>query len=269
MNDLLYFNNVNLDILTKTYNLSFYMSYMTYWPESFLIAKGPSFLFDSGTNRKERNDDKNHHDNLKNINTVSSTIISSLQGPTSSSSSRSNCSNYNIMGYVLGKSEGDGLLWHGHVSAITVNKMYRRIGLAATLMNLFETDICNDQKQNYFVDLFVRTSNTLAIQMYTNFGYRIYRTVIGYYQTSTTPITINTVAVVDTTSNNNNNITNNTNSQQHPTTTTTTTTTSMSTSSTANGGEDAYDMRKSLSRDPKQLSMIPLLHPIYPEDLEW
>jgi hypothetical protein len=39
MNDLLKFNNVNLDVLTETYNMSFYMSYMSRWPESFVGKK--------------------------------------------------------------------------------------------------------------------------------------------------------------------------------------------------------------------------------------
>lgn len=33
----------------------------------------------------------------------------------------------------------------------------------------------------YFVDLFVRASNALAIQMYHNMGYVVYRRVLGYY----------------------------------------------------------------------------------------
>lgn len=32
----------------------------------------------------------------------------------------------NLMGYMLGKSEGEGKLWHGHVSAVTVSKNVRR-----------------------------------------------------------------------------------------------------------------------------------------------
>ena len=39
MNDLLRFNNINLDVLTETYNMPFYMSYMSLWPESFLGKK--------------------------------------------------------------------------------------------------------------------------------------------------------------------------------------------------------------------------------------
>ena len=33
----------------------------------------------------------------------------------------------------------------------------------------------------YFVDLFVRVTNTLAIDMYKRFGYTVYRRVLGYY----------------------------------------------------------------------------------------
>lgn len=33
----------------------------------------------------------------------------------------------------------------------------------------------------YFVDLFVRVTNDIAINMYKKFGYVVYRRVIGYY----------------------------------------------------------------------------------------
>ena len=35
LDDLLKFNNINLDVLTETYNMTFYMSYMSQWPEAF------------------------------------------------------------------------------------------------------------------------------------------------------------------------------------------------------------------------------------------
>ena len=34
---------------------------------------------------------------------------------------------------------------------------------------------------DYFVDLFVRVSNDVAISMYKSFGYSVYRRVLGYY----------------------------------------------------------------------------------------
>ena len=39
---------------------------------------------------------------------------------------------------VMGKAEGIGENWHGHVTALTVSPDFRRLGLAATLMNFLE-----------------------------------------------------------------------------------------------------------------------------------
>ena len=61
-----------------------------------------------------------------------------------------------------------------------ITKSYRRLGLAKTLMDYFE-DISIRSYNAYFVDLFVRASNTLAIKMYEKFGYSTYRRVLGYY----------------------------------------------------------------------------------------
>jgi N-terminal acetyltransferase B complex catalytic subunit len=141
MNDLLTFNNVNMDTLTETYNIAFYVSYMAQWPESFRVAKAMPWCEST---------------------TTSATAAVPI-----------------LMGYVLGKAEGEGTLWHGHVSAVTVAPEYRRLQLAKTLMGDFER--LSERKQNYFVDLFVRESNHLAIRMYEKFGYRTYRKVLGYY----------------------------------------------------------------------------------------
>mmetsp|Transcript_5797 Transcript_5797/g.16570 ORF Transcript_5797/g.16570 Transcript_5797/m.16570 type:complete len:175 (+) Transcript_5797:247-771(+) len=84
------------------------------------------------------------------------------------------------MGYILGKAEGVGPGWHGHVTAVTVAPEFRRQRLAARLMDVLE-DITVRHHDAYFVDLFVRSSNKLAIQMYTKLGYTLYRRVLGYY----------------------------------------------------------------------------------------
>jgi len=47
-------------------------------------------------------------------------------------------------------------------------------------MDYFE-DVSIKTYNAYFVDLFVRASNTLAIKMYEKFGYSTYRRVLGYY----------------------------------------------------------------------------------------
>ncbi|XP_060594079.1 N-alpha-acetyltransferase 20-like [Ruditapes philippinarum] len=163
--DLFKFNNVNLDPLTETYGLPFYMQYMAHWPEYFQVAESPSG---------------------------------------------------EIMGYIMGKAEGNGDQWHGHVTALTVAPEYRRLGLAAKLMSNLEE--ISEKKRCFFVDLFVRVSNKVAVDMYNKLGYSVYRRVIEYYS-----------GEVD---------------------------------------EDAFDMRKALSRDVEQKSIIPLSHPVRPEDLD-
>jgi N-terminal acetyltransferase B complex catalytic subunit len=115
---------------------------------------------------------------------------------------------------VLGKAEGEGKLWHGHVTAVTVAPECRRLGLATKLMSVLEETTekvyghmpsLHDLKRpsigvqlgavrvatervghqcrhnGYFVDLFVRKSNELAITLYSKLGYSTYRRVIGYY----------------------------------------------------------------------------------------
>ena len=179
------------DPLTETYNMGFYLQYIAKWPEYCFVADGP-------TGRS--------------------------------------------MGYVLGKAEDfqdkpDS--WHGHVTAVTVPPEYRRLGMATQLMHVLERGsrtnrrpshararatsprapprlAASEHSRGYFVDLFVRKSNALAIGMYSKMGYTVYREVIGYYS----------------------------------------------------GEENAYDMRKPLSRDPEGKSAIPLPAPVYPHDLD-
>ncbi|CAI5451009.1 unnamed protein product [Caenorhabditis angaria] len=123
--------------------------------------------------------------------------------------------NGEIMGYIMGKAEGRDNEWHGHVTAVSIAPTYRRLGLAASMMSFLEK--VSEEKRAYFVDLFVRLSNTAAIELYTKLGYVIYRQIIDYY--------------------------------------------------TGERDEDAYDMRKSLSADPKKLSMVPLPHPVHSRDI--
>jgi N-terminal acetyltransferase B complex catalytic subunit len=163
--DLFRFNNVNLDPLTETYQMSFYLQYLSTWPDFFQAEAHPSG---------------------------------------------------NLMGYVMGKAEGERELWHGHVTAVTVAPEFRRRGLGRKLMNSLEST-SEHVFDAYFVDLFVRVSNALAIGMYEAFGYSVYRRVLGYYS----------------------------------------------------GTEDAFDMRKALPRDKEKKSVVPLQHPVLPEDLEW
>ncbi|KAH0613038.1 uncharacterized protein H6S33_009418 [Morchella sextelata] len=85
-----------------------------------------------------------------------------------------------IMGYILGKAEGEYTEWHGHVTAVTVAPDFRRLGLAKTMMDELER-VTTTVYNGYFVDLYVRVSNRLAIDMYEGLGYSVYRCVQEYY----------------------------------------------------------------------------------------
>jgi len=84
------------------------------------------------------------------------------------------------MGYVLGKAEGSGIEWHGHVTALTVAPEYRRLSLARKMMNLLEM-VSEEIYKGFFVDLYVRCVNTIAITMYEGMDYSVYRRVREYY----------------------------------------------------------------------------------------
>nr|ACO14941.1 N-acetyltransferase 5 [Caligus clemensi] len=164
--DLFRYNTINLDPLTETYGIEFYLQYLARWPDYFVVAE--SFSGD-------------------------------------------------LMGYIMGKAEGSGENWHGHVTAVTCDFTYRRLGLARRLMNALE--MISEKRKCYFVDLFVRVSNVVAINVYLKLGYCVYRIVLEYYSNE----------YLD---------------------------------------EDAYDMRKSLSRDKDKKAMIPLEQPIHLSDLD-
>ncbi|GAA5941833.1 GNAT family N-acetyltransferase [Sporobolomyces koalae] len=146
--DLFSFNGINLDVWTETYGVNYYLSYMSTWPDLFSVVEsaGASKRIETGT--------------------CESGGFGGGEGG-------------ELMGYVMGKTEGRGKDWHGHVSAITVSPSHRRLGLASMMMDLLES--VSDQDKGWFVDLFVRESNDLAIGLYQSLGYMIYRRVIGYY----------------------------------------------------------------------------------------
>ena len=74
----------------------------------------------------------------------------------------------------------------------------------------------------YFVDLFVRPSNKIAVGFYKTLGYDVYRTITGYYGESD-----------------------------------------------GSPGEDSYDMRKSMPKDPTGELSKPLNKSIMPHELEY
>ncbi|NXA62689.1 NAA20 acetyltransferase, partial [Mohoua ochrocephala] len=174
------------------YGIPFYLQYLAHWPEYFIVAEAPGgelmgyIVWLRAV----------HHSKCAAVLTL-------------------------CMFTVMGKAEGSVAReeWHGHVTALSVAPEFRRLGLAAKLMELLEE--ISEKKGGFFVDLFVRVSNQVAVNMYKQLGYSVYRTVLEYYSASS-----------------------------------------------GEPDEDAYDMRKALSRDTEKKSVIPLPHPVRPEDIE-
>lgn len=88
--------------------------------------------------------------------------------------------NYLTLIKVLGKAEGSGQEWHGHVTALTVAPEYRRLSLARKMMHLLEM-VSEEIYKGLFVDLYVRCANSIAIHMYEGMDYSVYRRVREYY----------------------------------------------------------------------------------------
>lgn len=90
---------------------------------------------------------------------------------------------YEISGYMMAKNEGklSRKEWHTHITAVTVNSQYRRIGLASDLCLQLENLVTAEPHKTLFIDLFVRVTNVLAQQLYEKLGYSVYRRVVGYY----------------------------------------------------------------------------------------
>lgn len=59
------------------------------------------------------------------------------------------------------------------MTAVTVAPEYRKQGLATSLMKWLE-DVSAYRHNAYYVDLFVRSSNDVAIGMYRRMGYEVY-----------------------------------------------------------------------------------------------
>ncbi|CAI5449190.1 unnamed protein product [Caenorhabditis angaria] len=74
----------------------------------------------------------------------------------------------NVVGYVLAKMEDDpGEEPHGHITSLAVKRSYRRLGLAAKMMDQTARAMVETYNAK-FVSLHVRVSNRAALNLYQN-----------------------------------------------------------------------------------------------------
>jgi N-terminal acetyltransferase B complex catalytic subunit len=94
------------------YNMSFYLQYMSKWPDYFLVQQDPNGTIMGYSGWTER----------LHVGILPSTTGYRLTGCWCCST-------------VMGKAEGLRENWHGHVTAVTVAPEFRRLGLANKLMD--------------------------------------------------------------------------------------------------------------------------------------
>ncbi|KAF2461266.1 acyl-CoA N-acyltransferase [Lineolata rhizophorae] len=144
--DLFHFNQTNLDHLTETYHIGFYLEYLSRWPHLCRVIEG--------------------HDG-----TIEGYILGKLEAspfpPPNPPYDPDTNPNPNY------------LPWHGHITALTVAPGARRLGHATKLTESLERQ--SDAHDAWFVDLFVRAENSVAQELYRKMGYSVYRRVVGYY----------------------------------------------------------------------------------------
>ncbi|CAM9018835.1 unnamed protein product [Wickerhamomyces anomalus] len=136
--------NANLHNLPENYQLKYYMYHILSWPEASYVATttdGPS------------NGEEDQNSYTKDVKGDPSYVNK----------------NEKIVGYVLAKMEDDpdaeDKTPHGHVTSLSVMRIYRRQGIAEKLMRQALYSLTETFKAEY-VSLHVRKSNRAALHLY-------------------------------------------------------------------------------------------------------
>ncbi|QIW98228.1 hypothetical protein AMS68_003746 [Peltaster fructicola] len=148
--DLLHFNPCNLDHLTETYNIGFYLEYFTKWPQLCKVIESETGQIDGY-----------------------------ILGKLEASPYPAPIEPYDPAIPIYRKKWPNYLPWHAHITCLTIAPAARRLGHATRLSEALER--VGDEADAWFVDLFVRVENEAAIQLYKKMGYSIYRRVVDYY----------------------------------------------------------------------------------------
>lgn len=138
--DLLKFNPCNLDHLTETYNIGFYLDYFRQWPQLCKVIESPSGQIEAYI--------------LGKVEASPHPPPIEPYDPGMSLYRKGKFSNY--------------LPWHAHITCLTVSPAARRKGYAMRLSEAVER--VGDESGGWFVDLFVRVENEAAIRLYRKMG---------------------------------------------------------------------------------------------------
>jgi len=162
----------NLACLPENYSSHFYCTHLRQWPDLALVAEEIVHPHSNEISEERQQRSRN---------------------PFTSGFSYGGQNEPKIVAYVLGKVEmrpfvdysdpvscRDGVERLGHVTSLAVQKEFRRLGLAKSLMNQLHHHL-----QHHGIAscrLHVRTSNLAACRLYQDDGYQIDQIIKSYYQ---------------------------------------------------------------------------------------
>ncbi|KAM5510014.1 acetyltransferase [Fusarium oxysporum f. sp. phaseoli] len=144
--DLFDFSACNLDPFTETFDVAYYLEYLSRWPHLCRVLDGGHRCIAGYVLAKVE--------------------LSSRPPPVLPYDPRTN-------------PDPNYLPWHGHITALAITRQARRLGHAMRLSRVVEQGC--DAENAWFVDLFVKDSNRPAQALYQKMGYSIFRRVVGYY----------------------------------------------------------------------------------------
>jgi N-terminal acetyltransferase B complex catalytic subunit len=165
--DIFNFNTCNLDHLTETYNVTFYLEYLANWPHLCRVIESHNGTIE-GYSKNAIAQSLKHN---KNADHTEPTVLGKLEAspygaPNPPYNPKTN-------------SDPNYLPWHGHITALTIAPSARRLGYGTLLTSALEQQ--SDAHDAWFVDLFVRAENVVAQDLYRKMGYSVWRRVVGYY----------------------------------------------------------------------------------------
>ncbi|XP_030561899.1 N-alpha-acetyltransferase 20 isoform X1 [Drosophila novamexicana] len=137
--DLFKFNRIVFDPLTEVYSISFFMDKILEFPMLATVAVAPN-----------------------------EQLVGFILG------------SRNIMAELVGDGKNlDLISSHGHVSVLSIDLEFRRLGLGSLLMERLHASL--DRQRDWYVCLYVRSKNQGAIRFYQLLGYVKYRWLPHFY----------------------------------------------------------------------------------------
>ena len=169
--DLFRMATTNLDPLTETYNLGFYLLYTSRWPGMCSMQEAAHGRICSYMIGKAEGRAREWHGHVSALTVapefrrlgLAKTLMAELERVSDKSCVR-----------ACGRA--------GAAARTPAAAQWASIGRAPLLKPPSHPTTHPLRSYNgYFVDLYVRTGNTVAVRMYTALGYTVFRRVLGYY----------------------------------------------------------------------------------------